>query len=76
MRLNNHIRDGAYWTETASLVFEYFTLQAGSATTKTLWLGFVEYLNSSSIARRAYEDGDDMARAALVDGYLKIGQQL
>jgi hypothetical protein len=65
-------RDDAYWAETARLVKDYFELQAGARSSGTLLDGFFEWLERSPAEGRRYREGDDMARASLVDQYLRI----
>jgi hypothetical protein len=65
-------RDEAYWDETASLVMDYFELQAGALYSETLHEGFVAWLERSPAEGRQFEEGDDMTRATLVDWYLKL----
>lgn len=65
-------RDEAYWTETADLMMEYFELQAGDDDSETLREGFIGWMERSPSALTHYENGDDMARAALVDWYLRL----
>jgi hypothetical protein len=67
-------RDGAYWDETAGLVLDYFELLAGDGFSESLVDGFVAWLKRSPAAHRRYVQGDDMDRAALVEGYLKLGR--
>lgn len=64
-------RDDAYWDETADLLLDYFELLAG-ADSERLVDAFLEWLKRSPGARRQYEEGDDMARAGLVDWYLRV----
>jgi hypothetical protein len=65
-------RDGSYWEETADLVLDYFELLAGPRDCEALFEGFLAWLKRSPGARKQYEDGDDMSRAALVDWYLRV----
>ena len=65
-------RDNAYWTETADLLMEYFELQAGDDDSETLLGGFIDWTERSPGALKQYNEGDDMARAALVDWYLRL----
>lgn len=65
-------RDAAYWDETASLVLEYFELQVGSLDSEMLVAESIDWLKRSPAERRCCETGDDMARAALVDWFLRI----
>ena len=65
-------RDDAYWAEIARLVMDYFELQAGARFSATLLDGFFKWLKSSPAEGQRYMEGDDMARARLVDLYLKI----
>ena len=63
-----------YWTETGRLVREYLQLQAGAAYSDELRQTFVRWAQHSPGARRQYEQGDDMTRAALVDWFLHLIQ--
>ena len=63
-------RDVTYWREAGRLVMEYFYIQAGPRYTEALWQGFVGWLRDAPDILGQYEEGDDMARAALVDQYL------
>jgi hypothetical protein len=65
-------RDEAYWNEAGDLLFEYFELKAGALYSETLVDGFVGWLRRSPAEFRRYVSGDDMARAALVDWYLRV----
>ena len=65
-------RDHAYWEETARVVIDYIELQAGSRYTEALPNGFFEWLKRSPSEGKQYVQGDDMARAALVDWYLSV----
>ena len=49
-------------------VREYLVLQAGAGYYVTLRQGFIAWLKRLPGGRRQYVDGDDMTRAALVDG--------
>jgi len=62
----------AYWVETGSLVREYLMLKAGVFYDDALRQGFVRWLKHSAAERGRYIHGDDMARASLVDWYLKV----
>jgi hypothetical protein len=65
-------RDETYWNEAGNLLFEYFELQAGTLDSETLVDGFIGWLRCSPAEFRCYVEGDDMARAGLVDRYLKV----
>jgi hypothetical protein len=65
-------RDEAYWNEAGDLLFEYFELQAGNRYSETLVDGFIGWLRCSPAKFTLYVEGDDMARAALVDSYLRV----
>jgi hypothetical protein len=65
-------RDEAYWDEAGNLLLDYFKLQAGDLYSETLVDGFVAWLRHWPADFRQYIDGDDMARAALVDWYLRV----
>jgi hypothetical protein len=65
-------RDEAYWSEAGDLLFEYFALRAGTRYSDALVDGFVGWLGRSPAEFKRYVEGDDMARAALVDWYLKV----
>jgi hypothetical protein len=65
-------RDLRYWLETGNLVREYLMLQAGTAYNDTLRQRFIAWVRRSPDKRRQYEEGDDMARAALVDWFLRV----
>jgi hypothetical protein len=69
--LSSKPRSLAYWLETGSLVRGYLVLQAGAGYNDTLRQGFVDWLKRLPGGRRRYMEGDDMARASLVDQYLK-----
>ena len=53
-------------------MMDYFELQAGARFSATLLDGFFKWLKSSPAEGQRYMEGDDMARARLVDLYLKI----
>jgi hypothetical protein len=64
--------DVGYWLDTLTLVKGYLRLQAGSNYSDDLYLGFLMWVGRWPAERRAYINGDDMQRAALVDWYLKV----
>ena len=66
--------DEAYWDETASLVMEYVELRASVYDAETLFDDFIDWLQRSPAEGRRYVEGDDMARAALVDWFLTLVQ--
>ena len=75
--LSSKPRNLAYWLETGSLVREYLVLQAGADYSDALRQGFVAWLKRLPGGREQYVEGDDMARATLVDSYfhqLSVGQ--
>ena len=61
-----------YWLETGGLVREYLMLQAGESYSDELRRGFITWLKGLPAERRQFETGDDMARAALVDWFLRV----
>jgi hypothetical protein len=65
-------RDESYWNETARLVTEYFVLQAGAHYSDPLHEAFKAWLERTPAERSVYENGEDMARAAQVDWFLKV----
>jgi hypothetical protein len=65
-------RDEAYWDEAGNLLLDYFELQAGTRYDETLVDGFIAWLRLSPARFRLYVEGDDMARAGLVDRYLRV----
>jgi hypothetical protein len=53
-------------------VLEYFELKAGTLDSEPLVAGFIGWLRRSPVEHSCYRNGDDMARAALVDWYLRV----
>jgi hypothetical protein len=65
-------RDDAYWNETRSLVLDYLALQVNEEDFERYRFAFIAWLRASPDFLKAYRDGDDMARAALVDWFVKM----
>jgi hypothetical protein len=53
-------------------VLEYFVLKAGPVDTEPLVAAFIGWLKRSPAEHNGYRNGNDMARAALVDWFLKV----
>jgi hypothetical protein len=64
-------RDPAYWTETGKLVVEYLALRAGVHYSEKVRLDFVAWLERSPVDLLQYRNGEDPARAVLVDRFLQ-----
>ena len=64
-------RDRAFWAEAAKLLSEYLELHVGADALEPHRDGFNAWVRSSPGALLEYLRGDDMARAALVDRYLR-----
>jgi hypothetical protein len=64
-------RDDGYWKETRSLVLEYLALQVKEEDFELYRFAFIAWLRASPDFLQSYKDGDDMARAALVDWFVK-----
>jgi hypothetical protein len=64
-------RDRAFWAEAAKLLLEYLELHVGADALEPYRDGLYAWVLSSPGALLEYSRGDDMARAGLVDRYLR-----
>ncbi|HEY7292451.1 MAG TPA: hypothetical protein VH583_21610 [Vicinamibacterales bacterium] len=63
-------RDDSYWKETRTLVLGYLALKVRQEDFELYRFAFIAWLRASPNVLQVFKNGDDMARAGLVDWFV------